>query len=261
MKKLIFFVLIGGCFGTSFSQSLRTVTVHFRLDLSNEIKNVKSVASIGIRGNTAPLSWDKTYPLKDDDRDGIYEASINFETAGPILRVKYKYFHDTASWELSEDRIFSTKEKELDLPVDKWNVLARENTAAYIDSVETIGLYDTVIKLDSILFDAYNNCKLDRYASMISENLEFYHDRGELSTSKKDNVESIKNNVCYKVTRELLKGSIEVSPIPGYGAVEIGSHRFHNRVENTTSGFAKFIIIWQYKDGVWQATRIISLHK
>jgi len=49
-----------------------------------------------------------------------------------------------------------------------------ENTAAYVDSLETTELYNTVIRLDSLIIDAFNNCKLDQYASLLSENLEFF---------------------------------------------------------------------------------------
>ena len=122
-------------------------------------------------------------------------------------------------------------------------------------------LYNTIVGLDSLLFDSYNSCKPDQYESLLSDDFEFYHDKGGLSTSKKDNVESIKKNICGKVKRELLKGSIEVSPIPGYGAVEIGSHRFHNLVEKSTSQYSKFVVIWHYKDNSWKVTRVISLHK
>src|SRR4029078_2586164 len=79
---------------------------------------------------------------------------------------------------------------------------------------ESKELHDTVARLDSILFDAYNNCKLDMFASLVSDDIEFYHDRGGLNTSKPDLVTALKNNICDKVTRELLKGSIEVYPIP-----------------------------------------------
>jgi hypothetical protein len=47
---------------------------------------------------------------------------------------------------------------------------------------------------------------------IISENLEFYHDQGGLLTSKTKLIAALKNNICGKVTRELLKGSIEVIP-------------------------------------------------
>lgn len=122
-------------------------------------------------------------------------------------------------------------------------------------------LYNTIVGLDSLLFDSYNSCKPDQYESMLSDNFEFYHDTGGFSTSKKENVEGIKKYICGKVNRELLKGSIEVFAIPGYGAVEIGSHRFHNLIEKSTSQYSKFVIIWQFKNNEWKVTRVISLHK
>ena len=96
--------------------------------------------------------------------------------------------------------------------------------------------------------------------SLTSEDLEFYHDRSGLSTSKKDYIESIKNNICGKVTRVLAKGSIEVYDIRGYGAVEIGYHSFKNAVEGVESEPSKFVILWRLKDKQWQLARAISLH-
>ena len=137
---------------------------------------------------------------------------------------------------------------------------SQEQTRTQKDSSEIV-LYNTIVRLDSLLFDSYNNCKPEQYASLLSEDFEFYHDKGGLSKSKNDNVEAIKKNICGKVSRELLKGSIEVSPIPGYGAVELGLHRFHNLIEKSTSQYSKFVVIWQYKDNEWKVTRVISLHK
>ncbi len=124
-------------------------------------------------------------------------------------------------------------------------------------------LYKTIVEMDSIFFDAYNNCnlKLEKYASMYSDNIEFYHDRGGLSSVKKDIVESTRVNVCGKVTRELQKGSIEVYGIPGFGAVEFGFHCFHNKQEpNAPSHMARFMIIWEQKDNQWKLSRVVSLH-
>ncbi len=121
-------------------------------------------------------------------------------------------------------------------------------------------MYDTIVYLDSVLFEGYNTCKLDRFEKYFSEHIEFYHDKGGLTTSKKELIESLKNNICGKVTRELIKGSIEVYPIPGYGAVQMGSHRFHNIRENSTSRIGKFVHTWHRENGVWKITRVISLH-
>jgi hypothetical protein len=121
-------------------------------------------------------------------------------------------------------------------------------------------LYDTIVYLDSVLFEGYNTCKLDRFEKYFSENIEFYHDKGGLSTSKKDIIQALKNNICGKVRRELVAGSIEVYPISGYGAIEMGSHRFHNLIENSTSRPGKFVHTWRRENGEWKITRVISLH-
>jgi len=125
-------------------------------------------------------------------------------------------------------------------------------------------LYDTIVKLDSLFFNAYNTCSLnlDKYASFFSDNIEFYHDQGGLMTSKQDMIAATQKNVCGKVTRELVKGSIEVYPISYYGAIEIGLHKFHNNQEpvGTPSRVGRFMIIWENKNKAWKITRVVSLH-
>jgi len=71
-------------------------------------------------------------------------------------------------------------------------------------------------------------------------------------------VDAVKNNICGKVTRELVLGTLEVYPMANYGAVEIGVHRFHHPGNADDVGEAKFIHLWQNKDGVWKVTRVIS---
>jgi hypothetical protein len=61
----------------------------------------------------------------------------------------------------------------------------------------------------------------------------------------------------------LVRGSLEVYPLKGYGAVEIGGHMFcdprvHRVCDETTSGIAKFVMLWQLKDGTWSIPRVIS---
>ncbi len=124
-------------------------------------------------------------------------------------------------------------------------------------------LYNTIIRLDSIFFNAYNTCdsNLEKYSSFYAEDVEFYHDKSGLSNSKKEIVEGTKNNVCGKVTRELVKGSIEVYPINNYGAIEIGLHKFHNKLEpNNIPKPARFTIIWKKEGNDWKIKKVISLH-
>jgi len=119
-------------------------------------------------------------------------------------------------------------------------------------------LFTTVQSLDTQLFDAYNHCDLSTLGAMVADDLEFYHDKTGLSVGKAPFLAAIKQNICGKVQRTLVPGSMEVYPLKDYGAVEIGVHRFHHPQEPENVGEAKFITLWQNKDGVWKVTRVIS---
>src|SRR5271154_3413841 len=119
-------------------------------------------------------------------------------------------------------------------------------------------LTHAITALDKQLFDAYNTCNLDVLGTLVTDDLEFYHDKTGLAVGKKVFLDAIKMNICGKVTRELVPGSLEVYPLHGYGAVEIGLHRFHHPGDDKDVGEAKFVQLWQYKDGAWKISRVIS---
>lgn len=126
-------------------------------------------------------------------------------------------------------------------------------------SAHSGALFETVRSLDSKLFTAYNHCDLQTLGEMVSDDLEFYHDQTGLSVGKAPFLAAIKQNICGKVHRTLVPDSLEVYPLKGYGAVEIGVHRFdHPGHTEEGSGEAKFITLWQNKDGAWKVTRVIS---
>jgi ketosteroid isomerase-like protein len=117
-----------------------------------------------------------------------------------------------------------------------------------------------VTALDAALFDAYNTCDLDKFASFIFDDVEFYHDQGGVTLGKAALTDAIKKNICGKVTRELVPGTLKIYPMKGYGALEVGVHRFHHPGHEDTEGVGEgqFIHLWQYKDGAWKITRVIS---
>jgi len=136
---------------------------------------------------------------------------------------------------------------------------------AIIDSLaqvpEDSGLYQKILALDAAYFTAYNTCDLEGQARLLDDSLEFYHDQGGLSTSKSDILESIQKNICGKVSRTLVEGSVEVHEINGFGAVEIGLHKFYNREEpGAESKPSRFITVWKQDGDSWLMHRIISLH-
>lgn len=123
-------------------------------------------------------------------------------------------------------------------------------------------LYKTILSLDSAFFAAYNTCavNLETYADFYADTLEFFHDQNGLSTSKSDIVAGTRKYICGKVTRELVKGSVEVHEIKNYGAIEIGLHTFHNKEEAETSQPGRFIIFWKQTGTQWKITKVVSLH-
>ena len=122
-------------------------------------------------------------------------------------------------------------------------------------------LFQTIAGLDKRLFDAIDRCDMQIESSLWADDAEFYHDKNGLMVGGSQIVDAIKNNLCGKVKRELVPGTLEVYPLTGYGAVEIGVHRFLHPWEQDHGvvGEAKFIHVWRYKDGAWKITRVISI--
>jgi len=130
-----------------------------------------------------------------------------------------------------------------------------------LDNIKSQAELDKAIAaLDAALFDSYNRCDLEKFSSFFADDVEFYHDQGGVTLGKVALTDSIKKNICGKVTRELVPGTMQAHYMKGYGAVEMGVHRFHHPGHEDTEGVgeASFIHLWQYKDGAWKITRVIS---
>jgi hypothetical protein len=142
------------------------------------------------------------------------------------------------------------------------NNTAKEPGYSYIPS--DLELYNSVVAMDSTFFQAYNICDLEKQALIYSDNIEFYHDTGGLMTVKKEILAGTEKYICGNITRELVKGSVEVYPIKDFGAVEIGLHRFRNNTEKEgmRSRASKFIIFWKNdnNNNNWNITKVVSLH-
>ena len=126
---------------------------------------------------------------------------------------------------------------------------------------QTGELYKTISDLDTQLFDAYNKCDLEKFSALLADDLEFYHDVTGVSLGSQATVEAVKNNICGKVHRELVPGTLKVYPLKGYGAIETGIHLFcDSKLAKCPdgSGVGRFTMIWEVRDGVWMLARVIS---
>lgn len=115
---------------------------------------------------------------------------------------------------------------------------------------------------DGKLFKAFDACDVDAYASYLSPDLEFYHDKGG-KTGYQDQLDSLRQR-CGEglvLRRELVGDSLVVNACPGVGAVEAGTHRFYSKQKDGTEHLdatAKFAEIWSKASGSWKLVRVIS---
>lgn len=116
----------------------------------------------------------------------------------------------------------------------------------------------TITDLDAKVFDAYNRCDLDTFASYFTPTVEFYHDQGGATFDRATVVQNTKKYICGKVRREVLPATFKVYPIKGYGAIEEGEHIFCQIDSGKCEGAAKFNMIWENDNGAWKLTRIVS---
>ena len=124
----------------------------------------------------------------------------------------------------------------------------------------SLELYKEIERADSILFQAFNKQDMSAFKAMFTEDLEWFQDNGGLIPYKTvfENFGNTFRNE-NKLSRELVKGSLEVYPIKDYGAIQIGRHQFKH-IENgkLEIGTFKFLMIWQKKDEKWRISRVIS---
>lgn len=130
------------------------------------------------------------------------------------------------------------------------------------DSSEQQSLFRTVSKLDADFFDAFNHCaapgQLQKHASYLVPNLEFYHDKGGVTWSRRDYLANTRNHVCGQFRRELIAGSLQIFPIKDYGAIEQGRQKFCWLKSGKCFGEAQFLILWHHLDNRWVITRVFS---
>jgi hypothetical protein len=122
-------------------------------------------------------------------------------------------------------------------------------------------LYDKMLALDTAFFGSFNNCadpkELEKHIAYFAKDVEFYHDLGGVTLGRDTVLENTRKNVCGKFRRELDVASFKAYPIPGYGAMTTGTHRFCH-TPTTCEGAGDFTTVWRETAGKWEATRVLS---
>ncbi len=149
-------------------------------------------------------------------------------------------------------------------------IICLTSTSLFAQVKKNSELYKTIISKDSLLFNVgFNTCDISQFEKLLSENLEFLHDKDGIS-DKKEFLYNLRNGLCgspgtYQSRRELLKGSTEIYPLYNndtiYGAIQVGTHRFYETIAGKKERFAssaKFTNVWLLENGEWKLTKSLS---
>ena len=131
-------------------------------------------------------------------------------------------------------------------------------------------LTEAIAARDAEFFDLFFlGCDPVKLRPMLTEDVEFYHDKGGLVFASAEamvadyakNCEARKKPDAWRSRRELVRSSLHVDPVPGYGAIEVGEHLFHERKGDGPEklvGRARFASVWKLDNGSWKLSRILS---
>lgn len=120
-------------------------------------------------------------------------------------------------------------------------------------------LYKEIALQDSMMFAAFNAQNMGVFKAYFSPDLEWFQDNGGLINYDTVFINFENNFKKNKLTRTLVKNTLEVHPIKNYGAIETGSHQFcHMENGKEETGTFKFLMIWKKTGDKWQITKVVS---
>jgi Domain of unknown function (DUF4440) len=124
---------------------------------------------------------------------------------------------------------------------------------------------------DDRFFTAYfgTTCQPELIRSLLTDDFEMYHDKGGVVATNAAQFMADYTKSCaargapdaWRSRRELVPESLSVDPVPGFGAIEDGDHRFYERRGDgpeRLAGTAHFTQLWVKTAGSWKLKRVFS---
>jgi hypothetical protein len=132
-------------------------------------------------------------------------------------------------------------------------------------------LAERIARRDSEFFELFfQGCDPARARAMMTDDIEMYHDKagfvwpgaeGAIADYAKA-CEERKKPDAWRSRRELVRSTLGVDPVPGYGAIQDGVHLFYERKgegPERLAGRARFTQLWKLDpEGEWRLARIFS---
>ncbi|NID16516.1 DUF4440 domain-containing protein [Luteibacter yeojuensis] len=118
---------------------------------------------------------------------------------------------------------------------------------------------------DTTFWKAYNACDMTTMGGLITADVEFYHDKGGLTSTREGLIESLRKGPCgdpkMHLRREAVDGSVAFHPMKGGYAILSGRHLFYvsrDGKPEQLDGQAEFTTLWKYDQGQWRMHRVLS---
>jgi CubicO group peptidase (beta-lactamase class C family)/ketosteroid isomerase-like protein len=219
----------------------------FKLELGPQPSG-RVPATMSLRGDAAPLSWQHSLPLVHDAASGLWQARVTL-AARDGVPLQYKYLVGDEGWERTPNRELRLQAGQDQVVQDRFG----QDPAGKRLQAE-------ILVQDARLFDAFNRQDVAEMGRVFSERLEFFHDRTGL-TGHADNMRLLAENFKRKpsVQRELVPGSTEVFALGEFGAMQSSTHLFCRTEAGKKSCEAyRFMHVWERTGGGWRLLRVVS---
>ena len=131
-------------------------------------------------------------------------------------------------------------------------------------------LTEVIRARDAALFAlVFEACEPERLRAMVTPDFEMYHDRDGVVATTADAFVRDYATFCaarrapdaWRSRRELVASTLNVHPVPGYGAIEDGEHVFYERRGDGPErlvGRARFTQLWRLTPDGWRLARVFS---
>ncbi|MFG6490355.1 nuclear transport factor 2 family protein [Roseateles sp. BYS78W] len=125
-------------------------------------------------------------------------------------------------------------------------------------SIADADLPALIAKLDQRHFDAFNRCDIDALQALYAPDVEFFHDLNGRVMNREQFLQAVRKNICGKVERRLLPGTMEVYPMAKVGALQMGRHCFAQAGQADCIQQGRYTILWRFDGTAWQIAKVFS---
>ncbi|MEO6279665.1 nuclear transport factor 2 family protein [Roseateles sp.] len=125
-------------------------------------------------------------------------------------------------------------------------------------SIPDVELPALIAKLDRQHWDAFNRCDIAALQALYAADVEFFHDLTGRILNREQFLQAVQKNICGKVQRRALEGTMEIYPMAKLGALELGRHCFAEAGRPVCIQQGRYTILWRFDGTAWQIAKVFS---